>query len=94
MQPYACLASLNQADVIEADLQIQQNAGIPTPDGKTTNWDIPKKAFNHNFWFIVMPPENGWNGISQEQMMQNVVNVTQEMCDASWFPPSPFPPNS
>jgi hypothetical protein len=89
MAGYA-LTSVNQADVVAANAQIQSNSGIPTPDGKTVRWDIPRKPLTgDNFWFIAMPPAKGWNQYTQEQMMQGVVNVTQTPYQPSWDPQPP-----
>lgn len=81
------LTSTNQADIIAANAQIEINSGIPTPDGKTTKWSTPKKAYQQDFWFIKMPPPEGWNGISQKEMMQNVVDVVQIAFNSNWYPP-------
>lgn len=89
MSSYA-LVSVNESDVVTANSQIQTNVGIPTVDGKTVRWDTPRKPVTgDNFWFIAMPSPEGWNQYTQEQMMQNVVNVTQEVYNSSWDPSPP-----
>lgn len=89
MTSYA-LVSVNESDVVAANHQIEVNSGIPTPDGKTLRWDIPRKPITgDNFWFIAMPPPKGWNQYTQEQMMNGVVNVTQQQYNPSWDPSPP-----
>lgn len=81
-----CLVALDQADVAAANAQIESNSGIPTPDGKTLYWDVPKQAYQQNFWFIIAPPVQGWNGYTQSQMMDKVGNVGLEMSEPNWWP--------
>jgi hypothetical protein len=78
------LISENELDVITANSTIESNAGIPTQDGKTTKWCVPKKANGQIFWYIIKPSENGFNGISQETMVNGLVNVTEQPFDKSW----------
>ena len=84
------LISETQLDVVLANAQIMQNAGIPTEDGKTTNWCEVKQAYQQSFFYIIKPEIDGWNGISQETMMQDVVGVTEEFFNTDWnLPISP-----
>lgn len=91
MTTYA-YTSNNEIDVIEANHQIELNSGIPTPDGKTTAWSIPTLTLApYNFWFIYMPPAEGWNGYSQKEMIQDVTNVDIQEFNVAWIRP-PEPP--
>jgi hypothetical protein len=85
----ACLIG-SQTDVIAANAQIEANCGIPCPG--TSSWDIPRQGYEQDFWFITMPPASGWNEFSQDQMMHDVVDVSEAMSQSSWFPPIPIPP--
>ena len=77
-------------DVVTANAQIQQNAGIPYEG--TTEWSTPTQAYQQNFWFIPMPiPDAIYNGHTGVELMQNVINVTQEPYDPNWLPPAPPP---
>jgi hypothetical protein len=73
-------------DVVAANQKIELNSGIPNED--TACWDVPKEAYNQNFWFIEKPLVTGWNDLTQEQMMQDVVNVTEVEFDSSWLQPA------
>lgn len=85
------LTSPNESDVIDANARIEQNAGIPTPDGRTPHWCDIRKALGHDFYFIYKPKADGWNGHTQEEMMQGVVNVDTQVFDPSWIrPPAPL----
>lgn len=70
--------------VVSANQQIELNCGIP--NAHTECWDLPKKANNQDFWFIAKPSEIGWNGYTQAQMMQDVVDVVEMNSEDSWFP--------
>lgn len=75
-----------EQDVIAANAKIEQNAGIPYPG--TDRWDTPKQAYQQEFWFIYMPnPETIFNGYTGAEMMNGVVNVSQEPFDPNWIPP-------
>lgn len=86
------LTSENESDVIAANQQIMTNSGIPTQNGKTTNWCEIKQAYNQNFYYIIKPDAEGWTPeggekVSQAQMMENVANVTEQPFDTDWWPP-------
>lgn len=86
------LISENEQDVIDANLQIMSNSGIPTENGKTTNWCDVKQAYEQSFYYIIKPPIDGWTpddgeNVSQETMMQGVTNVTEELFNTDWNPP-------
>lgn len=85
------LTSPNLLNVADANAQIEVNCNIPCPG--TERWDIPTESYDKTFWFILMPPENGWNQYSQEQMMAGVVNVEIQEGNPSWFPPVIPPEN-
>lgn len=68
-----------------ANSQIGSNCEMPS--GGTQIWAIPAQAYEQNFWFIKMPPSIGWKGFTQEQMMANVIDVTQEDSQSNWWPP-------
>ncbi len=85
-----CLTG-TQGQVIGANAQIDTNCGFP--NANTYTWAIPQQAYNQDFWFISMPPLEGFkDGIgswTQDQMMANVVNVSQEESQSNWWPPLP-----
>jgi len=74
-----------------ANAQIMANAGIPTADGKTTSWATPQLAHNQTFYYIMAPDAGGWNGVSYNQMMQNVINANVSLVAFSntWVAPIP-----
>lgn len=79
-----------EVNINTAVAQIDTNCGLPFEG--TNTWDIPKRAYQKNFWFILMPPPDGWRRedgtyFTQEQMINNVSNVNIEESDSSWFPP-------
>ncbi len=80
---HMCLVG-TETEVIAANAQIESNCGIPCEG--TDNWDIPTQAFEQDFWFITMPPLEGWNNYLQEQMMQGVVDVLQMEFEPNWRP--------
>ncbi len=80
------LTSNIEQNVTTANQQIALN--IKLPDDDTQVWDIPRKAYQQDLWFIKKPRSFGWKDYTQEQMMQNVVNVDQQQFDISWFEPS------
>ena len=79
-----------EEDIIAANNQININCNFP--DLETTTWDIPKKAFNQDFWFISMPsPEgytNNYGSWTQDQMINSVINVEEEESQTNWWPPA------
>lgn len=73
--------------------QINQNLNLPF--GNTISWDIPKKAYQQDFWFIFSPPQEGWTRedgthFMQEQMISGVINVEIQESQPDWF--STYPP--
>lgn len=84
-----CLTG-TQSDVIAANSEIDLNCGFPNKN--TFTWADPQQAYQQTFWFIAMPPPEGYkDGIgswTQDQMMKDVVNVNQQKFDPSWNPPS------
>ncbi len=82
-----------EENIINANQKISQNLGLPFRG--TTTWADPQKAYQQDFWFILMPPEDGWTRedgthFTQEQMIDGVVNVNIEESQPDWWPP--FPP--
>jgi len=82
-------------DITIANSQINSNCGLPF--GGTSTWAISQQAYLQNFWFIPMPNPNGWTRedgtyFTQDQMISNVINVTEQESQSNWWPPSPFPP--
>jgi hypothetical protein len=85
----------SESDVIAANTQINSNCGFP--DAYTQTWAIPTQNYTDpTTWFILMPPPEGYmNGVvtlTQSQMINSVVNVTQAESQSNWWPPSPYPP--
>lgn len=82
-----------QQDIINATAQIDLNCNFP--DGYTQTWAIPKKAYEQDFWFIPMPSPEGYKNImhsfTQEEMIFDVVNVSEQESQRNWWPP--FPPS-
>lgn len=80
-----------EAQIIAANNQINSNCGFPS--GGTTTWAIPQQAYEQDFWFILMPPPEGYkNGAinkTQAEMIAGVVNVTEAESQPDWFPPNP-----
>lgn len=81
-----------QADVVAANAQINSNCGFP--NSYTQTWAIPQQAYQQAFWFIMMPPPEGYtqpNGvtITQAEMIAGVINVTQQQSQSNWWPPLP-----
>jgi hypothetical protein len=79
-----------EVNIIIANLQIDQNAGLPF--GGTETWSIPQQAYLQDFWFIPMPTPEGWRRedgtyFTQEQMIDGVVNVNIQESQPNWFPP-------
>lgn len=83
-------------EVSNANEQINTNCGFPDTDTET--WAIPQQAYQQDFWFIPMPPPEGYkNSVgswTQSEMISNVVNVTEQEAQSNWWPPSPFPPSN
>lgn len=78
--------------IIIAINQINTNCGLPFRGTQT--WDIPKKAYSYDFWFIYMPPTGGWiredgTYFTQQQMIDGVVNVSIQESQPDWWPPPP-----
>lgn len=80
-----------QENVQKALNQINKNCNFPTAGVKT--WDTPMEAYQQNFWFIKMPPPQGYKNeivsYTQEQMILGVVEVTEHEFSKSWLPPTP-----
>lgn len=76
------LMSENREAVVAAEQQIRLNAGIP--DGKgTEKWsDIYE---NSGLFYIIAPQNEGWNGISKAQLLNNVLNVVEGDIDPPSF---------
>lgn len=78
-------------NVLAANAQIDANCGFP--DGYCETWAIPQQAYEQDFWFILMPPPDGYReptrSFTQEQMIANVVNVGIEEAQQNWWPPNP-----
>jgi len=77
-----------------ANQQIDNNLGLPF--GGTNTWSIPRQAYLQDFWFIPMPPPEGWKRedgtyFSQQQMIDNVSNVDIQESSPDWWPPAPPP---
>lgn len=85
-----CLTGL-QTDIVNANTQISSNLGLPFRD--TTTWANPANNYTDNTqWFFMMPPTAGWTRedgtfYTQDQMMNNVVNVTQAESESDWYTP-------
>ncbi len=82
-----------EENIINANQKISQNLGLPFRG--TTTWADPQESYNQTFWFILMPPVEGWTRedgthFSQEQMSDGVENVNIEESQPDWWPP--FPP--
>jgi hypothetical protein len=81
-----------EENIIIANNQIGQNLGLPFRG--TLRWADPLKAYQQDFWFILMPDSDGWTRedgthFTQEQMIDGVTNVNIEESDPNWFPPPP-----
>lgn len=78
-------------EVTAANAQINANCGFP--DEYTDNWANPQQAYEQDFWFILMPPPEGYrdpvNSWTQEQMIAGVVNVIPQESQSNWWPPVP-----
>jgi hypothetical protein len=79
-----------EENIALANYQIGQNLGLPFRG--TMRWADPLQAYQQNFWFILMPPAEGWTRedgtyFTQQQMIENVQNVSIEEGQSSWFPP-------
>jgi hypothetical protein len=85
------ITSANIQYLQAANAQIMLNAGIPTADGKTTAWASPKLAYNQTFYYIPAPDAGGWNGVTYNQMMQNVLNANVSLVTFgnTWIAPIP-----
>ena len=73
--------------------QINSNCGFP--DGYTETWDTPRQAYEQDFWFIIMPPAEGYKeptrSFTQEQMIAGVTNVQEQESQPDWWPPIDAP---
>lgn len=83
-----------EENVTAAVNQININCGLPF--GSTQTWDEPKQAYLQSFWFIWMPNVDGWiredgTHFTQDQMIENVINVNIEDSQSDWFPPISSP---
>lgn len=80
-----------EADVVAANDQINANCGFP--DEYTETWAVPTQAYQSTFWFIIMPPPQGYMNprasFTQQQMIDNVQNVSIEQSQPDWWPPAP-----
>lgn len=78
----------SEEDVSAAVEQINSNCGFP--DGYCETWGNPRQAYQQDFWFVLMPPPEGYvepsRSFSQEEMIENVVNVDQEQSSPDWWP--------
>lgn len=79
-----------ESNVTLAEAQVSENLGLPFSG--TMRWAIPMQAYQQDFWFISMPPYEGWyredgTYFSYQQMMNAVTNVEIETSQPNWFPP-------
>lgn len=83
-----------QNDVEAANAQINSNCGFPNPC--TENWAVPQQAYSQDFWFILMPPPEGYmtkcGSFSQDEMIAGVSGVSEQQGQSNWWPPTPIPP--
>lgn len=80
-----------QEQIDDALAQINTNCGFPDGEG-TDTWAIPESSYSdHDFWFIPMPPENGYKNskinFTQAEMILGVINVDINPYNSNWFPP-------
>lgn len=78
-----------EEQIIAAAARIDSNCGLPFRN--TNTWDVPKKAYSYDFWFIWMPEEEGYTRedgtyFSQAEMIDGVVNVEIQDSQPDWFP--------
>jgi hypothetical protein len=83
-----------EENIAVANNQIGQNLGLPFMG--TERWADPQQAYQQDFWFILMPPPQGWTRedgthFTQEQMIENVSNVDMKESSPDWWPPL-YPP--
>lgn len=82
--------------VVTANAQINSNCGFP--DSCTEGWATPQQAYEQDFWFILMPPPDGYTtkcgSWTQEEMISDVTGVEEQQAESNWWPPNPFPPES
>jgi hypothetical protein len=62
----------SEKEVIKAEAKICENAGIPNKKG-TSRWSDISKDIDGNY--CIANPVNGWSGVTEEQMMEGVVNM-------------------
>src|SRR4051812_25974660 len=81
----------SEQDILAANHQIDLNCGFPDP--QTETWAIPQQAYEQDFWFILMPPPEGYTNNygtwTQDQMIQEVTNVEEQQSQSNWWPPYP-----
>lgn len=81
-----------QDNITDALKQINANCGLPFR--VTITWDNVKKAYSYDFYFIIMPWADGWTRedgthFTQQQMINNVSNITIQESQGDWWPPPP-----
>lgn len=81
-----------ESEIIAANAQINSNCGFP--NGCTQTWAVPTQAYEQDFWFILMPPPDGYmtncGSWTQEEMIAGVIDVEEQQAQPNWWPP--FPP--
>lgn len=79
----------SEEEIQVANAQIDSNCGFP--DGVTQTWAVSQKAYEQDFWFILMPPPGGYmNAVgawSQAQMIDGVTDVAEQESQPDWWPP-------
>lgn len=88
------LTSPDQAKIVAAQNKISSNCRFPNASG-TLQWALLRQSIDGSIWFILKPPIDGYNlrEFTQAQMMAGVdmTNITEQECNANWFPPPEAP---
>jgi hypothetical protein len=86
----------SESAVNAANAQINANCGFP--DACTQGWAVPMQAYEQDFWFILMPPPDGYmtkcGSWTQDEMIAGVTGVVEQQGQSNWWPPGPFPPET
>lgn len=79
----------SEAAIQAANTQINANCGFP--NACTQTWAIPQQAYEQDFWFILVPPPQGYmtncGSWSQAQMIAGVTGVVEQQSQSNWWPP-------
>lgn len=83
----------SEQEILQALQTINTNCGFPNEYAET--FDIPKKVYNQELWYMMKPLEDGYTSmdfrLNQLQMLLNV-SCMELPLQQVWLEPSNYPP--